>query len=278
MEVNWGSSEPALAPRQTSLPVKTARVRDHFRDQLAGGVPGPAMVAIEAGSFLMGSPREERGRFPDETPQHLVALARSFAIGKFAVTYGEYRLYCAATGSPLPDQFGNKRKPQPVINVSWHDARSFACWLSEESGRCYRLPSEAEWEYAARAGTRGPFSFNSAIDTSRANYCGLYSYPGCGKGDYRRKPLDVGSLPANPWGLHEVHGNVAEWVEDHWHDSYCEAPSDGTAWVGAETLGPRVVRGGSWYSTPWRVRSAYRGWFHPEGRINDLGFRLACSL
>jgi formylglycine-generating enzyme required for sulfatase activity len=166
-----------------------------------------------------------------------------------------------------------------VINVSWEDAVAYAVWLSKETGAAYRLPTEAEWEYAARAGTTTPFWTGRCITTDQANYDGNYDYAVCGTntGVYRQATVPVGSLPANPWGLHEVHGNVWEWVQDRYHDSYQGAPTDGRAWE-AGGSSARVVRGGSWYGNSRGIRAAIRFDGDPELRSFNLGLRLARTL
>ena len=152
----------------------------------------------------------------------------------------------AAANGHRPDDRGWGRGRRPVINVSWEDAKTYVGWLSRETGERYRLLSEAEWEYAARAGTTGPFHFGARISTNKANYDGNYTYGSGRKGVYRRKTMPVGSFPANAFGLHDVHGNVYEWVEDCWHGSYAGAPTDESAWVRGGDCGERVLRGGSW--------------------------------
>ncbi len=145
------------------------------------------------------------------------------------------------------------------------------------TGKGYRLPSEAEWEYATRAGTTGPFSFRGKISTAKANYDGNYTFDGSRKGEYREKTLPVGSFPANPWELHDVHGNVGEWIEDCWNNNYNGAPKDGTAWEGGNCV-RRVLRGGSWYFNPRGLRSADRFRGATDGRYVDIGFRVARAL
>lgn len=182
------------------------------RDTLKDGSLGPAMVVLPAGSFTMGSPAGELARGADEQ-QHEVQIAQPFAIGKYEVTFDEYDSFARATGRKLPqDSWG--RKDQPVINVSWDDATAYAAWLAEQTGKPYRLPTQAEWEYAARAQTTTPFWTGDCIKTDQANYDGGDDYNGCGAktGLYRSQTVPVGSLPANAWGLHEVAGNVWEWT------------------------------------------------------------------
>jgi formylglycine-generating enzyme required for sulfatase activity len=203
-----------------------------FRDPLADGTKGPEMVVIGAGAFLMGSPASEPERETNEGPQHQVVIAEPFAIGKYEVTFEEYDRFARATGRALPDDEGWGRGRRPVIAVSWDDATAYAQWLSAQSGRDYRLPSEAEWEYAARAGTLTPFWTGNCIHTSEENYDGDRDYNWCGAktGVDRGKTLPVGSLQANPWGLYDTAGNVWEWTEDCWNDDYQGAPTAGGAW------------------------------------------------
>lgn len=159
--------------------------------------------------------------------------------------------------------------------MNWADAQEYAAWLSEETGQRYRLPSEAEWEYAARAGTTGPFSFEGTISPAKANYDSNHSYGGSGKDSkgYREKAVPAGSLPANPWGLHEVHGNVSEWVQDCYEDSYAGAPMDGSA-VEGTNCEFRVMRGGSGDYIPDWLRSASRDWYEAASGHYRVGFRL----
>jgi formylglycine-generating enzyme required for sulfatase activity len=165
-----------------------------------------------------------------------------------------------------------------VVNVSWQDAQAYVRWLLKQTAKPYRLPTEAEWEYATRAGTMTPFSFGKTISTAQANYDGRYTYGLSGsKGQYRQQTVPVGSLPANPWGLHEVHGNVWESVEDCWHESYQDAPQDGRAWVDV-SCPERVARGGAWNDNPRHLRSASRAQIRPDGRYDLVGFRVARTI
>ncbi|RMD67692.1 MAG: formylglycine-generating enzyme family protein [Gammaproteobacteria bacterium] len=229
------------------------------------------MVVIPSGKFPMGSPPDEEGRYDDEGPQHEVTIARSFAMGKYEVTFEEYDRFCEATGRGKPDDEGKGRGNYPVINVSWKDAKAYAKWLSEQTGKTYRLPSEAEWEYAARAGTTTRYWWGDEVGKGHAN-CN-----GCGSQWDNKWTAPVGSFPPNPWGLYDTAGNVWEWVEDCWHGSYAGAPLDGSAWV-SRSCSRRVVRGGSWYDFPRYVRSAYRYGYTPADRFNFIGFRLARDL
>jgi formylglycine-generating enzyme required for sulfatase activity len=258
--------------------IETRAAAQPFRDALKDGGRGPEMVALPGGSFQMGSPPDEPGRDEDEGPQHQVSI-RPFAMGRTEVTFDDYDRFVEATGREKPDDFGWGRGQRPVINVSWNDAVAYAGWLSDQTDQRYRLPTEAEWEYAARAGTVTPFWTGDCIHTDQANYDGNYDYNGCGAdtGVYRRQTVEAGSLPANPWGLHETAGNVYEWVRDCWHDNYQGAPQDGSAWE-EPGCARRVVRGGGWGYLPVLVRSAFRNWDTPDVASDFLGFRLARDL
>jgi formylglycine-generating enzyme required for sulfatase activity len=181
----------------------------------------PEMVLIPAGQFLMGSPPDEKGRYDFEGPQHRGEIGYRFALGRYAVVFAEYDHFCEVTTSKKPADQGWGRGRRPVINVDWRDAQAYVEWLSHETGQVYRLPSEAEWEYACRAGTTTRYSWGDDISNKNAN---------CG-GGWFSKTKEVGSYPANPWGLYDMHGNVFEWMEDMWHDSYSGAPVDGAAWT-----------------------------------------------
>jgi formylglycine-generating enzyme required for sulfatase activity len=228
----------------------------------------PEMVALPAGEFLMGSPEDEKERLEREGPQHRVTIERRFALGRYAVTIEEYDHFCAVTKREKPGDQGWGRGRRPVINVNWRDAVAYCEWLVKETGKPYRLPSESEWEYACRAGTTTRYAFGDAITPKNANY-------GMGK------TTEVGAYPPNPWGLYDMHGNVWEWVEDVWHDSYKGAPTDGSAWTDGEGIQPsrdRVYRGGSWLNYPRSLRSAIRLRFAPVIRYLILGFRVARTL
>jgi formylglycine-generating enzyme required for sulfatase activity len=164
-----------------------------------------------------------------------------------------------------------------VEQVSWDDAVEFCQRLSKHTGREYRLPSEAEWEYACRAGTTTPFHFGSTITPDLANYDGNYTYGAGPKGKYREQTTDVGSLPPNALGLYDMHGNVWEWCLDHWHDTYEGAPTDGSAWLSSGESKLRLLRGGSWGSLPRNCRSALRYWYARVNQYYSLGFRLVCA-
>ena len=242
----------------------------------------PAMVVVPSGSFRMGSPSHEEGRFSNEGPVHQVWIAKPFAVGVYEVTFAEWDACVAAGGCggyrPVDSGWGRGRRP--VINVSWADAQSYVEWLSVRTGHRYRLLSESEWEYAARAGTTGPFHTGSTISTDQANYDGTRSYPDGAdnpNGVSRRQTLPVGSFPANGFGLHDVHGNVYEWVQDCWNASYRGAPSDESAWESGN-CSRRVLRGGSWSDDPRDLRSADRNGYDSGNRFSYDGFRVARTL
>ncbi|MBX3516754.1 MAG: formylglycine-generating enzyme family protein [Rhodospirillales bacterium] len=227
---------------------------------------------IEPGTFVMGSPHDEPERFEWEGPQHEVTIANGFWLFDTACTQA---LWQAVMGSN-PSSF--KGFGRPVDSVSWNDVQEFLTRINEMiPGLDLVLPTEAQWEYACRAGTTTPFSFGATITPEEVNYDGNHPYAGGEKGLYRQETVSVASLPANPWGLYEMHGNVWEWCADHWHDSYQGAPTDGSAWIdeGADPGVARVLRGGSWDDYAWSVRSAYRLASDPGYRYSGIGFRCA---
>jgi formylglycine-generating enzyme required for sulfatase activity len=222
----------------------------------------PEMVVVPAGSFMMGSPEEELERFWDEGPQRKVVIAQPFAVGRFAVTFDEWDAFSADRGcSYRPSDEGWGRGRRPVINVSWDDANAYLEWLSRKTRRTYRLLSEEEWEYAARAGTTTPFCWGSSISTEQANYNGNHAYAKGPRGENRKRTVPVNSFEPNAWGLYQVHGNVWEWVHDCWNN-----------------VGRRIIRGGSWRNFPRYLRAARRDADATERRDIDLGFRVARTL
>jgi formylglycine-generating enzyme required for sulfatase activity len=269
---------PLTPPRQNAE-VEPQRVKPGSGESFKDCPDCPEMVIAPAGSFTMGSPDSEPERYSVEGPQHKVTISTPFAVGKFAVTFAEWDACVAAggCGGYKPSDSGWGRGDRPVINVSWDDAKAYAGWLSTKTGKSYRLLSEAEREYVTRAGTATPFWWGSSITPDQANYDGNYVYAGGSKGEYRQRTLPVKSFKPNPWGLYQVHGNVWEWVQDCWVDSYKDAPSDGSARATGDCA-RRVLRGGSWGDYPRNLRSAYRFRFSPDSRYNYLGFRLARTL
>ena len=225
---------------------------------------------IAPGTFMMGSSETEAERFSDESPQHEVNLQQGYWLFDTACTQA---LWQAVMGEN-PSNF--KGADLPVEQVSWEDAQKFIQALNHKMpGLDLGLPSEAQWEYACRAGTETPFSFGGNITPEQVNYNGNRPYADGKKGLYRQETVPVKSLPANPWGLHEMHGNVREWVQDAWHNNYNNAPTDGSAWESSEAGAARVVRGGSWLSFARLCRSAYRYSFDPDDRNYFTGFRCA---
>ncbi len=238
----------------------------------------PEMVVVPAGEFMMGS----NDGNSDEKPVHKVTISQPFAVGKFEVTFAEWEACMADEGpwtkyggpggckhNPGDNGWGKGRRP--VINVSWNDAKEYVAWLSRKTGKSYRLLTEAEWEYAVRAGTMTKYSFGDTITKSQAQFSyGFWASAG--------KTAGVGSFPANRFGLHDMHGNVWEWCEDNWHANYQGAPNDGSVWPGGDAS-RRVLRGGSWnYDFPVDLRSAFRHWYRPDIRVFDIGFRVARTL
>lgn len=236
------------------------------------------MVTISGGTFMMGSPPGEENRYSDEGPQHEVTV-QPFLMGKYPVTQAQWRAVAAMPKvnrklKSEPSKF--KGDERPVERVSWYEAVEFCDRISRYTGRAYRLPSEAEWEYGCRAGTTTPFCFGETITTDIANYNGNY-YGNGPKGEYRKRTTDVGSFPPNAFGLYDMHGNVWEWCTDYWHHSYEGAPTDGSAWLSNDDSSDRLFRGGSWVSGPGFCRSAVRRYYLPASRIYHLGFRVVCA-
>jgi len=268
----------------------------------------PEMVVIPGGSFLMGSPEGEKGRYGDEGPRHEVAISR-FALGRHEVTRLEFAHFIAQTGHTTGPcvyweaYFGNIRRVRdldlinpshqrrqtgqhPVACISFGDAQAYVDWLSKETGNPYRLPSESEWEYAARARTRSPYFWGedagSACDYANGHdetgkETNLFNWESLPCDDSQALTAPVGSYNANGFSLSDMAGNLWEWVEDHYHESYEGAPADGRAWL-SPTRSTRVLRGGSWEDEPRDLRSARRIWSRPGSRLNSSGFRVALTL
>ena len=242
-------------------------VQGVFSDALKSGGQGPAMVTVPAGAFRMGCVSGVDCQY-DEKPVHDVAIPQSFALSVHAVTFEDYDRFTYP--NKVADEFWG-RGQRPVINVAWDDAKEYVAWLSSQTGAEYRLPSEAEWEYAARAGSAAKYSWGNEVGRNKAN-CG-----GCGSQWDGAGTAPVGSFAPNAWGLHDMHGNVWEWVEDCWNDSYAGAPLDGSAWLRGECF-VRVLRGGSWGALPRALRAAYRGGITTGYRSSFVGFRVARTL
>lgn len=228
------------------------------------------MIYIPGGSFVMGSPYGEIGRFENESPQHPVKL-HSFWLGKYPITQLQYQDIMGTN----PSFFIGTRLP--VENVSWFDAVEFCQRLSEKTGKHYRLPTEAEWEYACRANTINPFHTGATIITTLANFNGLYTYGLGPRGVHRKHTTDVSLFRPNNFGLYDLHGNVWEWCQDNWHDNYLCCPTDASAWEGDTKDNLRIQRGGSWYEHPRNCRSASREKSNPNFSANNYGFRVALT-
>jgi formylglycine-generating enzyme required for sulfatase activity len=265
---------PVTAQQATSAQPGQAATVQTDRSGPLPQVMQPEMVRVphegSPGVFQMGSADGEA----DEAPRHAVRLVAPFAIGRYEVTFEEYAVYAAHTGAALPTDEGWGRGRRPVINVSWDDARNYARWLSAMTGKSYRLPTEAEWEYAARAGTTTRYWWGDDIGENMANCYG------CGSPWDGERTAPVGSFAPNPWGLHDTLGNVWEWTADCWHPSYEGAPTIGVAWQASEggNCSQRVVRGGAWFNAPWNLRSALRFGADDVYAFAFLGFRLVQDL
>ena len=278
-------------------------LRDAFIDGVDGvgdGCTGPELVLIPTGRFQMGSPEHERRKSQEagsqkawlerETPQHWVGIEQSFALGRYPVTVGQWRQFADATGwqpqggfDPAAPGFA-QGMDHPVVGVSWNDAQQYLAWLNSMTGQVYRLPSEVEWEYACRAGTRTAFSFGDTISAQLANYDANHSYNGSPPGAFRAGTSRVGEFAPNPWGLYDMHGNVWEWTQDVVHDNYDGAPNTGQAWEdgGGDAAGRdpprRILRGGAWQYNPRYLRSAVRNGSAAALSNAIIGFRVARNL
>ena len=257
---------------------------NYFGQDLGNGVI-LEMVAIPGGTFIMGSPENEEGYFYCQSPQHQVTVP-PFFMGKYPVTQKQWRAVAALKKVKIdlksdPSRFKGDGSTSltnnlPVECVSWNDAQEFCARLSRMANKTYRLPTEAEWEYACRGGTTTPFYCGETISTDLANYDGNYIYGQGQKGEYRKKTTEVGIFPANPFGLYDMCGNVWEWCKDGWHDHYINAPTDGSAWTSLSSQ-HKLLRGGSWLYNPDFCRSAYRVGNNLAYYSSNIGFRVVCS-
>ena len=261
------SSPSAPQAGAAPSPVPVRQPGETFSDALSSGGQGPEMVVIPAGRFRMGCVSGQECSV-NEFPVHDVTIPQPFAVSKYEVTFEDYDRF---TYPNRVDDGGDGRGRRPVINVSWNDAQEYVAWLSRQTGQTYRLLSEAEWEYVARAGSSTTYSWGNDIGSNRAN-C-----DGCGSQWDASQTAPVGSFPANGFGVHDMHGNVWEWVEDCWNDDYTGAPSDASAWRSGNCE-TRVFRGGAWNGIPWALRSALRGRITSGLRSIDFGFRVARTL
>ncbi len=283
-----------LVPAQPSLPIFPFEVvtvdaagtevqrkpgKAHFFAEDLGNNIMLKMVSIPGGTFLMGSPDAEAGRINIEGPQYQVTVAE-FCMGKYPITQAQWKAVAAfpKVKQDLDSDLANfKGIDRPVERVSWNDAVEFCTRLSQKTGRYYRLPSEAEWEYACRAGTTTPFHFGETLTTDLANYDGNYTYALGAKGKYRGQTTNVGAFLPNAFGLYDMHGNVWEWCQDSWHENYKQAPSDGSALYIKNDNRSCLLRGGSWSSDPRYCRCAYRINYTLGDRDGSFGFRIVCD-
>ena len=262
----------------TNLVIRRERKQARYFAEKLGDAIALDMILVPGNTFIMGSPEDELDRRDNEA-QHEVTVS-TFFMGRYLVTQAQWRFVAELPQSkqalnPNPSRFtGDDR---PVERVFWFDAVEFCDRLSIYTRRDYRLPSEAEWEYACRAETTTPFYFGRTLTTDLANYDGNYTYADGSKGEYRQEttPIDHFGI-ANAFGLCDMHGNVWEWCEDHWHGSYEGAPIDGSAWLSEKENAGRSLRGGSWSADPRNCRSASRFYFTPDDADDALGFRTVC--
>jgi len=256
---------PALIEEKPVISIPAVVKKGEFRDKLKDGTDAPAMVWLPKGKFMMGS-----NEYDDEKPIHEVTIDYEFAVGKYPATFAEYDKFCDLTKRQKPEDKGWGRGNRPVIYVNWNDARDYCEWLSEQTGQIYRLLSEAEWEYACRAGSTGKYCFGDDVH-QLANY-------GWFGGNSGVKIHPVGQKKPNAFGLYDMHGNVREWCEDVWHDDYDGAPNDGNAWLAGGDFGFHLLRGGSWDSSDYSLRCASRDRDVPtDGYLSNYsssGFRI----
>jgi formylglycine-generating enzyme required for sulfatase activity len=286
LDVDGAPVQPIQVPSAAGIISPISQAREHAlkpQDSFKECDACPEMLVVPAGSFTIGSPASEPHHYEDEDPQHQVTIARPFAVGRFAVTFDEWDACAADTSADglcygfKPSDEGWGRGRQPAINLSWTHAKAYVTWLSRKTGKTYRLLTEAEREYVARAGTTTPFWFGTSLSASQANYNGQ-SRGGLGaSGEDRGKTVPVDSFAPNPWGFYQVHGNISEWVEDCYHGSYRGAPSDGAAWTAGDCK-YRVQRGGSWNSAAEVLRAAHRGGRPPDFGSSTWGLRVARTL
>ncbi len=283
---------PPLEPPSTSgemaeFNVATVNIQDkkitverkqaEFRTEKLGDGANLELMVIPGGTFKMGS--SDGQVYDREIPQHEVSI-QSFLMGKYSVTQAQWK---AVAALPKVEQELNhapsyfKGSNRPVEQVSWDEAVEFCQRLSQKTGREYCLPSEAEWEYACRAGTTTPFHFGETLTSDLANYRATFPYGSGPKGKYREQTTNVGSFPENAFGLCDMHGNVWEWCLDHWHENYAGAPIDGSAWLSSDNQAARLLRGGSWIAYPSVCRSANRFRGARTFGVNDIGFRVVCA-
>ena len=248
---------------------RTKSFASFFPEDLGNGIV-LEMVYIPGGSFQMGSSENSEDSWEQPVPQVHQVTVQPFYLSKYPITQAQWETVMGNSPSLFK---GAKR---PVEHVSWDQAVEFCQKLSEKTGKTYRLPAEAEWEYACRAGTTTPFYFGDTITPDLVNYNGNHPYGSAPKGFYREQTTDVGSFPPNPFGLYDMHGNIWEWCSDKWHSNYSDAPTDGSSWE-TGTDNNRVQRGGAWYSNAFCCRSAYRFYGSVDYRLGNRGCRVAVA-
>lgn len=265
--------EVEAAPSEEPLRVYARRPPGTvFSDDLSFGGQGPDMVVVPAGHFQMGCVMDDGKCTADQMPTHEVEIYLQFAISVYEITFADWDTCVAAGGcGGYRPKARWGRGMQPVNYISWEDAQSYVSWLSNATNEEYRLPSESEWEYAARAGSPQSYSWGNTVGRNRAN-C-----RGCGSRFDDDATAPVGTFAANAFGLHDVHGNLWEWVEDCWNEGYARAPEDGSAWLSGD-CSKRVLRGGAWSSNALTLRSAYRSSDDQNGRGSGRGFRVVRTL
>lgn len=270
-KVEQAQKPPQVKPAPAPAPVPEQRAQEHPAEKPAAAAAGetkdcntcPVLVSVQRGTFTMGSNSGD----PSEKPAHQVTIAKPFAIGKYEVTVEQWDA-CVAAGACQKTGDDGRAKNSPARDVSWDDAQQYVKWLGKTTGKAYRLPTEAEWEYAARAGTSTRYWWGEQMRTGMAN-C-----KECGEPWQKDAPVNVGSFAANPWGLHDVNGSVWEWVADCWHTSYKGAPTDGRAWD-EPNCRTRVIRGGSWREGASYMPSSTRFKYDASVRHSQNGFRVA---
>lgn len=278
VKVSLKNYKTVIKPVQLQGQNASVKVSLDFQTVLKPEHPGePTMIVVRRGRYQMGSLSREYGRSSNEGPEHTVVFVKPFAIAQTEVTFSQYAAFAKATNRSLPSDNGWGRANRPVINVSWNDAKAYTDWLSQKTGKKYRLPSEAEWEYAARAGSRKPFSTGLCVTTRQANFDGDYAYRGCLKGTNRGKTVPVKSFAANKFKLYDMHGNVAEWTGDCWSSSHRGAPQNGRVRTDGSCR-KRVIKGGAWNSIPRDTRSAARVYKSTGTRKSTIGFRVVREL
>jgi formylglycine-generating enzyme required for sulfatase activity len=255
----------------------------YFREKLSDDVHLDMML-IPGGMFSMGSPETEKDRSPAEGPQHRVTV-QTFCMGKYPITQAQWKAVANQNSALTTNPSYFSGEELPVESVSWHNVMKFCDALSKLTDRKYRLPTEAEWEYACRARTTTPFHFGKTITTDLANYDGsgeekkqrFSSNKGFSKGIDHRMTTPVGTFPPNAFGLYDMHGNVWEWCQDDWHSDYSKAPVDGSSWENKSNPDSHILRGGSWIDEPIG-RSAYRSSFYSDVKNYDVGLRIVCKI